>query len=48
MKYLLVWVLGTIVVGLVTDRLDRWSYALLIGGSLFIMMIFFLLQRPWI
>ncbi len=48
MKLLLAFLLATVVIGLVTDRLDGRTYALVIAGSLFTTALFFTFQRFWL
>jgi hypothetical protein len=47
MKLLLVFLLSTVVLGLVTDRLDRWTYACVIGGATLTTALFFAFTRFW-
>lgn len=48
MKLLLAFLLGTVVLGLVTDRLDGRTYGLMLAGSLFTTALFFTFQRFWL
>jgi hypothetical protein len=45
MKLLIVFLLSLVVVGLITDELDRRTYAMIFGGSVLTMMLFFFVDR---
>jgi hypothetical protein len=46
-KLLLIFLLATVLIGLFTDRLERRTYALIAGGSLFTTALFFTMGRWW-
>lgn len=45
MKLLLVFLLGAVVLGLITDKMDRRTYALLSMGVLFTIGLYFSFER---
>jgi hypothetical protein len=45
MKLLLVFLLGMVVLGLLTNELDRRTYAMVFGGTLLTMCLFFFFDR---
>jgi hypothetical protein len=47
MKLLLAFVLGVVVVGLLTDRLDARTYAIITAGAVGVTGLFFTLERFW-
>jgi len=47
-QLLLVFLLATVVIGLVTERLDRRVYALVAGGSLITTLLFYGMGRWWV
>jgi hypothetical protein len=47
MNLLLVFLLSCVVLGLVTDRLDRWTYALVAAGATLTTALFFAFVRFW-
>jgi MFS family permease len=47
MKLLLVFLLGMVVLGLVSDRFDRRTYALVAGCATFTTALFFTFDRFW-
>lgn len=47
MKLLLVFLLGAVVLGLVSDRFDRWTYAMVVAGSVLTTALFFVFPRFW-
>ena len=48
MKLLIVFLLGTVVVGLATDRLDARSYLLVAAGAILTTALFFVFVRFWL
>lgn len=46
-KLLLVFLLGMVVLGLVTDRLDRRTYAIVAGSATVMTGLFFGFERFW-
>jgi hypothetical protein len=46
-KLLLLFLFGAVALGLVTDRFDRWTYAMVAGGATLFTAAMFLLLRFW-
>jgi hypothetical protein len=44
---LLAFLLSSVLLGLVTSRLDRWTYLTVVSGSIGVTMLYFGLQRFW-
>lgn len=47
MKLVLAFLLGMVILGLVSDRMDRRVYALILGGSVVTAGLFYRLERFW-
>ena len=47
MQLLLVFLLASVTIGLVTDRLDRRVYTLIVAGAAFTTMLFYGMGRWW-
>jgi hypothetical protein len=47
MNLLLAFLLSSVLLGLMTSRLNHWTYLMLVSGSIGVTMLYFGLQRFW-